>query len=183
MRRLLHGCASGFLLLYVFVLPMVAAAQPFPASVFARDFLPVWERAQAYTLAVAEAMPEDKYTYQPTPETFSFGAQLMHIAANLQWLNATYILKKPLASVDAEASGKTKAEIVDHLKNVFESVTQSMLNLSEKAEEDTLIFFDNTVVNKRRVFLLMRDHMTHHRAQMILYLRMNGIEPPKYVGW
>lgn len=31
--------------------------------------------------------------------------------------------------------------------------------------------------------LLLFDHVTHHRAQAIMYLRMRGIEPPAYVGW
>jgi uncharacterized damage-inducible protein DinB len=30
---------------------------------------------------------------------------------------------------------------------------------------------------------LMHDHHTHHRGQIIVYLRLNGLKPPKYVGW
>ncbi|NJL74904.1 MAG: hypothetical protein HC892_07620 [Saprospiraceae bacterium] len=31
--------------------------------------------------------------------------------------------------------------------------------------------------------MLMNDHLTHHRAQMIVYLRLKDVQPPKYVGW
>jgi uncharacterized damage-inducible protein DinB len=34
---------------------------------------------------------------------------------------------------------------------------------------------------KRQILLLLSDHITHHRGQMIVYLRLNGISPPRYV--
>jgi uncharacterized damage-inducible protein DinB len=40
----------------------------------------------------------------------------------------------------------------------------------------------NKFTRTRRQFLmLMADHVTHHRAQMLVYLRLKGIVPPKYV--
>ena len=33
---------------------------------WAKMYLPIWENAKAQTLAIAEAMPEDKYNYKPT---------------------------------------------------------------------------------------------------------------------
>ncbi|MEM6517680.1 MAG: DinB family protein, partial [Bacteroidota bacterium] len=36
------------------------------------------------------------------------------------------------------------------------------------------------------VFKIMNftiDHVTHHRGQATIYLRMNGIKPPDYIGW
>ncbi len=165
------------------LLPLTNVAQTPASSVFSEDFLPVWERAQAYTLAVAEAMPEEKYHDKPVAEVFSFGEQQMHIAGNLQWLYATYILNQPLSSLDVAAEGKTKEEIIQHLTTVMGTITQAMKSLPQGAENDSVRFFNEMMMNKKRVFLLMRDHMTHHRAQMILYLRLNGIEPPAYVGW
>jgi uncharacterized damage-inducible protein DinB len=34
---------------------------------------------------------------------------------------------------------------------------------------------------KRQIFLLLADHITHHRAQMLVYMRLNGLVPPRYV--
>jgi uncharacterized damage-inducible protein DinB len=36
---------------------------------------------------------------------------------------------------------------------------------------------------KNRILNLMDNHLAHHRGQMIVYLRLKGIEPPSYVGW
>jgi uncharacterized damage-inducible protein DinB len=45
------------------------------------------------------------------------------------------------------------------------------------------IEFGGVKMPKGTIFYLMRHHATHHRAQAILYLRMNGIEAPDYRGW
>ena len=45
------------------------------------------------------------------------------------------------------------------------------------------IEFGGVKMPKENIFYLMRDHATHHRAQAILYLRMNGVEAPRYRGW
>jgi uncharacterized damage-inducible protein DinB len=76
----------------------------------------------------------------------------------------------------------TKEEIISYLKKAFDYVGETVKNINEEELNDTLKFGGETV-NKERIFYLMRDHMTHHRAQLIIYLRMNNIEPPRYVGW
>ena len=38
-------------------------------------------------------------------------------------------------------------------------------------------------LNKYQFLNLIQDHQTHHVGQLIVYLRINNIEPPKYIGW
>jgi uncharacterized damage-inducible protein DinB len=153
------------------------------ANDFARDFYPSWERAGNYMIEVAEAMPEDLYAYQPSEEIFSFAEQLMHIAANLYFLNATYITEEELPEIDTNAQDKTKEEIISILREAIHQVTLSYQALKAAEDEDEVQLFDRLDTNKRGVLMLMRDHMTHHRGQLVIYLRMNGITPPAYVGW
>ncbi len=47
---------------------------------------------------------------------------------------------------------------------------------------DTVSFFAGPM-NKLQIINLLNDHQTHHRAQMLVYLRLNGIKPPDYIGW
>jgi hypothetical protein len=44
-----------------------------------------FERLERQLLQIAEAMPEDKYSFKPTPDPRTFGEQLRHIAA-VQWV-------------------------------------------------------------------------------------------------
>lgn len=150
---------------------------------FADDFYPVWQRAGEYLLEVAEAMPAELYDYQPTEEIFTFAEQLMHTAANIYFLNATYITDEEMEDFDLEADGKSKEEIIALLREAIATVDASYQALAAGEENESVNLFNRIETNKKRVLLLMRDHMTHHRGQLIIYLRMNGIEPPAYVGW
>jgi len=38
-------------------------------------------------------------------------------------------------------------------------------------------------LNKYKFLNLIQDHQTHHVGQLIVYLKINNIEPPKYIGW
>ncbi len=51
-----------------------------PQYDFVLEFDPMWKRTRVYTLEVAAAMPEDRYTYRPVPEVRTFAEQALHIA-------------------------------------------------------------------------------------------------------
>src|SRR5215472_6488771 len=77
-------------------------------------------------LGVAEAMPEDKYSFIPTAGKFddarSFGEQVKHVAcAQFAFFNEFEGKKPP---DDCEKGGhdpaKTKAELINYLKQSFE---------------------------------------------------------------
>lgn len=150
---------------------------------FADDFYPVWQRAGTYLLEVAEAMPAELYNYQPTEDVFTFAEQLMHTAANIYFLNATYIQDEEMEDFDLDTEGKSKEEIIQLLREAIATVDASYQALAPEDENEAVKLFNRIETNKKRVLLLIRDHMTHHRGQLVIYLRMNGIEPPSYVGW
>jgi len=152
------------------------------AGDFKENFLPVWERAANYTLEVVKSLPADKYDYKATDEVGSFAELSGHIAGNIFWLTSQMIIdeESPIKRIDWEQL--PKEEIISYLKQAFNYVTETVKEINEENLDDTLEF-GGKVVNKKIIFGLMRDHMTHHRAQLILYLRLNNIEPPRYVGW
>lgn len=150
---------------------------------FAKDFYPVWQRSSTYLLEVARAMPADNYGYQPSEEVFTFGEQLLHIAANLYYLNATYISGQEPEDLDLDIEGKIKDEIIQNLQEALAQVDISYQTLASGEDEEELMLFGRIAADKKRVLMLMRDHITHHRGQLVVYLRLNDILPPSYVGW
>ena len=150
---------------------------------FAEEYYPVWQRGSAYLLEVAEAMPAEKYNYQPSEEVFTFGEQLMHIAANLYYLNGTYISGEEPVDMDLDINDKSKQELISDLQEAIAQVDMSYQLLEPGAENEELMLFNRIAADKKRVFMLMKDHVTHHRGQLVVYLRLNGIQPPAYVGW
>lgn len=152
---------------------------------FAAEFDPMWKRTQLYTMEVAEAMPEQSFGYRPVETVRTFAEQVMHIAgANFGF--AGLISGNPFEEPpNTDVEGKSKTEMLEVLNTSFEAVVERMLGMAPAKFEERIrwtrrLGADST--NSRRgVALTLWHHTAHHRAQMVVYLRMNGIEPPGYV--
>jgi hypothetical protein len=89
-------------------------------------------------LALAEAMPEDKYSFVPTAGNFegvrSFGEQMKHVACGQFAFFNEFEGKTPPA--DCEKGGhdpaKTKAELVKYLEVSFDYASRVVATLTEK---------------------------------------------------
>lgn len=139
--------------------------------------------AKDYTLEVAEAMPESLFSYKPTEEEMSFGEQLVHIAENLIWLSSTYIGENTLTErKKLDANMLSKEEII---KIVGDAYYFAILQTSSQTADTLTKEFDwrGGKFNKIQFLNLIQDHQTHHRAQLVVYLRLNQIKPPAYRGW
>jgi uncharacterized damage-inducible protein DinB len=160
-------------------LPLLRTAPPAPFD--PSWFSEVWQRARTYTLAMAETMPENKYTYRPAADTRTFAEQLLHLAgANLFF--AGQVGATPPPSPDLNAEGKSKEQVIQLLTESFDYVSTTLASLNlEQSEERVQVVGQS--LTKWEVLLLTRDHATHHRGQLVVYLRMNRIEPPQYVGF
>ncbi|HET7002705.1 MAG TPA: DinB family protein, partial [Puia sp.] len=76
---------------------------------------------------------------------------------------------------DKEATIKVLNTVYDYAITTLEKFKPGHL-------ADTVSFFIKPM-NKLQILNLLNDHQTHHRAQLIVYLRINGFKPPDYVGW
>ena len=120
-----------------------------------------------YTLSVAEAMPESHYDFKPVAAVWNFGELMHHIGYGIGWWEENYIRQQP-ADWNPPAAKTGKAAAVTYLKKAFASLEKSI----EKAQ-----LSDNVTAG----FYSTIDHITHHRGQATIYLRMNGVTPPEYV--
>jgi uncharacterized damage-inducible protein DinB len=148
---------------------------------FLSDFKIKWKNASAYTLEFARAMPEDHYGYTPTPVEMTYREQLKHMAGNMVWLSSSY-LNGSKTHIDPTKAGNSKKEIVAMLEQALAYAGATIDGLTEKDLNTPVDFFAGKMT-KRRILMLMTDHLTHHRGQLVVYLRMKNVEPPKYVGW
>ena len=151
-------------------------------TAFAKEYVDLWERAADYTIEVARAMPEEYYNYRPNEETLTFSEQIAHIITNMFWLNSTFILNETSPIKDASLEDLDKEDLIKNLEEAVRYVSKSAESITDKDVASPIIFA-GVIMDKRRIFYLIRDHLTHHRAQSIVYLRLNGIEPPEYRGW
>ncbi|SRR5258708_1457606 len=140
------------------------------------------QHAKSYTLQVAEAMPENKYDFKPAREEMNFREQLLHLADNLEWLTSAYLLKVSDTLMESDKKKQKKEEVIAVVTRAYDNTLYALTHFNPEHLADTVSFFAGPM-NKLQIINLISDHQTHHRAQMIVYLRLNGIRPPGYVGW
>jgi uncharacterized damage-inducible protein DinB len=170
------------MLIAILAIIMAGSSALYAGGKFAKEFLPTWQRARDYSIKFAEAMPEEHYNFKPTPEIMSFAEQVVHTAGASFWF-ASKITAGPNPAKDFKAEGKSKTEIIEHLKKSFDYVEKAITNLSDEEAVKVIPLFGELKLTKAQTLLTIRDHTTHHRGSMVIYLRLKGIKPPQYVGW
>ena len=168
--------------LILFSITQVFCQEEMPLKTdFTRMYLPVWLEAQAHFLEVAEAMPENLYSYKPSPESKTFAEQMVHIGYTIELLTKRYVQGMDVKPNTPDASKMTKREIVALLNNGFAYTTKVIKTIAqEKLDETCVMYHSGNTVSRAFAFFYVQDHMANHRAKANLYLRMNAIKPPAY---
>lgn len=144
-------------------------------------FMEKWENSKNYLIAIAEEMPEEFYDFKPTERQMSFKEQLMHIKGNMDWLSNAYFTDIDYKKEKKELP-KTKTETINELEIAFDGVMFIIEKTPDEDLTETVDFFAGPK-SKLQILNLLQDHVTHHRGQIIVYLNLKNIEPPKYIGW
>src|SRR5579859_7861532 len=161
------------------------AAQPddTPKSI-AESISGTLQFAEGNFLGLAEAMPEDKYSYIPTVGKFddarSFGEQVKHVAcAQFAFFNEFEGKKPP---EDCEKGGhdpaKTKPELIKYLRDSFDYSNRVLATLTAKNALERVQGRYAAPNTKLGISVVAVWHITDHYGQMVEYLRMNGLVPP-----
>ncbi|WP_339794339.1 MAG: DinB family protein [Imperialibacter sp.] len=174
----------------ILIATMVSAAAWCQAQHFNASMASVMKSMKAYTLEMVELMPEDGFDYKPADSVRSFSEQVQHMISTNHFLLNHYLIDKQKGSRQeagakaakyAEKSGKAAlsallAEQFDQTIAFFERADASLY-------EQTFTFgpVDKPIVKDYfTTSTLIRDHFTHHRSQLIVYLRLKGIEPAQF---
>ena len=140
--------------------------------------------AEGNFLGVAEAMPENKYSFVPTAGKFddvrSFGEQVKHVAcAQFAFFNEFEGKKPP---EDCEKGGhepaKTKPELIKYLKDSFDYSNHVLATLTAKNALERVEGRYAGPNTKLGISVVAVWHITDHYGQLVKYLRMSGIVPP-----
>ena len=162
------------------------AVKDVPDQSPAVDVLVPFGDLETKVLALAAAIPEEKYGWRPAPGVRSIGEVFEHIATGNR-LIGTFAVKQPkeaeLQQLMAETEGSegkhalTKAQLIDMLKASFAAARKSIDSMRAGGlAHDADIFGEHTT--RKGVFTIMDMHIAEHLGQEIAYARMNGIVPP-----
>lgn len=144
------------------------------------------------TIAIAEDIPEEQYGFRPTPESRSVAEVLRHIAVSTRGYHDLHAVRKmtSFAGFDwgahmqqaqqAEQRLQTRAQIIEALRSSGQ-VWASYLDSVPEAERAQIITFSEGAVppakSRFEMFLSVKEHEMHHRAQLMVLERLLGIVP------
>lgn len=133
------------------------------------------------TRETISAMPKADLSFSPTPEQMSFGAHALHIISS----------QETLREAIQEGRWNWKRQIdLEHFAD-----QQLILTKFDEMHAQSILLYENLEVEefmrlvqtdwgaKESVLHLafsFLTHEAHHRGQMVVYLRLQGITPPKY---
>ena len=163
------------------LVPVACCAQD-RALLTPAELIDDWKISKQFTIDVAEAMPAEFYGFRPTPKQMTFGGQIVHIAvANVHRFHQLtaapppFSLEKYPDASDKESALRLLNQSFDYVIGLLPKITPEQLAKPFKVD-----WKGRSEVNGRQMMLNMFVHVAHHRAAAEVYLRLKGIEPPRY---
>jgi uncharacterized damage-inducible protein DinB len=171
------------LLFTVLALQSVTAA---PASSIAKFCDASISQVEGEVVALAEAMPSDKYEFAPTSGDFkgvrTFAQQMLHIATVNYSVSAAALGEKMPVAVGKGENGpdgiKTKEAIVKYLKDSFAYAHKAANSITAENYTELVKTGPNRTSTRAALIAEPVWHSFDHYGQAVVYARMNGIVPP-----
>jgi uncharacterized damage-inducible protein DinB len=140
---------------------------------------------EAHIMALAKAVPEEKYSWKPGPGVRTFQQVFLHIAhANQLLLNVANnepsmdALKKQVEeNSQGEGQPINKNKVLQILADSFTALHQTIDGARASTLSRNIDLF-GTSTTLRGVLIDIETHIAEHLGQAIAYARVNGIVPP-----
>lgn len=129
------------------------------------------------TVAAAEEMPADKYSFRPTPQQITFGHLVAHMA------DANYRFCSMISGAEIPKTAQTKDTdpkdaLVAALKASFDFCTQSLAKVDDSKLGEQVPFFGGRLASRGAVMITLAQDYGDHYSMASVYLRLNGLLPP-----
>ncbi len=128
----------------------------------------------------AEKVPEENYSFKPTPEVRSFGQLIGHVA-DAQYLFCSAVKGDKPAPLGIEKSKTSKADLIAALKEAVAYCTAVYDGMTDQAAPETVKFFGRDQT-KLGVLSFNSIHNYEHYGNLVTYMRLKGIVPPSSEG-
>ena len=127
-------------------------------------------------IGAAEKMPEENYSFKPTPEVRTFG-QLVGHEADASYMFCSQASGQPNPMKDIEKTKTSKADLVAALKDAVAYCNKAFDSMTD-AKGSQMVKFMHFDTAKITLLSLNTAHTDEHYGNMVTYLRLKGIVPP-----
>jgi uncharacterized damage-inducible protein DinB len=159
----------------------------------AEKLLPEFDEEFATTRKFLERVPDDKLTWKPHDKSMELGRLAWHIADFPEWYRDT-LKKDSLKMTPQDGAQAMKAwegkRRADLLARFDHDLPEARATLAKATDADMahhwkMEWAGEVIIDSPREQVLRKwvlSHMIHHRAQLGVYLRLNGIAVPGAYG-
>jgi uncharacterized damage-inducible protein DinB len=158
----------------------------------AQSFLSEFDHEMANTRRTLERVPVDKFEYKPDPKSMSLGNLANHVSQIPGYATVTMTTDSfDVAPKSGEGPKMVVATSREQLLAEFDkNVAAGRAAIAACSDERMmqqwqLLAGGNVIFDMPRagvIRALVMNHMIHHRAQLTVYYRLNGIPVPALYG-
>jgi uncharacterized damage-inducible protein DinB len=143
-------------------------------------FLPHWKVSKTFTINVLEVMPAADFDFKPNPAQMSFGQLFKHLGYFNSFLLAIAKGEKtPFTPVRA-ADKVEKDEARKYLIETFDYSIKQLEQITAQEVNQRRQVFPGLEHTGAELILRAYMHTAHHRGQAEVYLRVKGLQPPRF---
>jgi uncharacterized damage-inducible protein DinB len=135
----------------------------------------LWEGYHDYIAEAAKDVPENLYSFKPTPEVRSFGELLGHVAGS-EKMFCGMALGDKLAEDAVEKTAKTKAALIAALADAKTYCAKAYAMTDAQLAGMIDVFGQQR--SKLYALLMNGGHDGEHYGNIVTYMRINKMVPP-----
>lgn len=124
-------------------------------------------------ITAANQMPENFYSFRPSPDVRTFGELMAHIAESN--FEMTAIAKGDTATVLNVAP--IKSEVIKALEKSFDYSAKTRKEMTKERKETLVKFMDRTETSGN-ILDFSVFHSLQHYGNVVVYMRLKGLIPP-----
>lgn len=195
MRRTVSGCVAALLVLATASTMAQERGQgregrgqgrgrgpaPQACTTLACDVQADWQFNRDGLVGVVNAMPEDKFGFKPTPAQESFAQRVMHVVNTDVKLLSGLGGKTPAPTINANATSKADVLAALNQSMDYGAALLKEFNDQQLSERVMSMPFMGPTVSRLRLAYFSIAHTQDIYGQLVVYLRLNGVTPPRSV--
>ena len=158
----------------------ILAAQSTPKNPLIETSKGIYAIAKGDVLKSADKIPDNLWSFQPTPKVRTVAQLFAHIADG-QYEFCSVPAEGKMVSKDIEKTAKTKAEIMDAVKAAFAYCDAAYAKMTDSSAAEVLPFF-GMKASRLGIMDFNIAHTMEHYGNLVTYMRLKDIVPPSSEG-
>jgi uncharacterized damage-inducible protein DinB len=147
------------------------------------SFVQYYDSVQRRTERLVPLIPAGQLEWRPERRAFSFGDLLRHLAGVNRWMWAETVSGRPSRYPGHDAAlGPGYEATCAYYASLQADAATIFRGLSEVEYSRSVVTPAGTTIAAWKWLRAMIEHEAHHRGQLYLMLRMQGVETPPIFG-